>query len=259
MTDATIPAPKVKPENLWLNLTCNFVIPTAIQTWASGERMLGPRWALVVALLFPVGYGLHDFATRRRFNFISIVGFASLLIYGSFGLMKLDPFWFAVKDAAIPALIGAAVLASMRAKEPLVHEMLYNPQVIDVAKVDAALAARGARGDFDRLMKSASQLLALSFFLSAVLNFGLARYILKSPPGTEALNKELARMHWASLFGAMVPSLAMMLYALWRLLQGLERLTGLDFDQIMHQPPPKKVAGPAEAPGEKTPSPDDGV
>ena len=253
MTDATKPVPANKPENLWINLTCNFVFPTAIQTWASGDRWLGPKWALVVALVFPVGYGLYDFAKRRRFNFISIVGFTSLLIYGGFGLMKLDPFWFAVKDAAIPALIGAAVLASMRAKEPLVHEMLYNPQVIDVRKVDAALAERGAQADFQRLIDSASKLLALSFFVSAGINFTLARYLLRSPPGTEALNKELAQMHWASLFGALLPSMAMMLYALWRLLQGLERLTGLNFDQIMHQPPAKTPASPPVEPApEKT-------
>ena len=114
MTAPTVSAPRPKAENLWLNLVFNFVAPTAIQTWASGDRMLGPRWALVVALFFPVAYGVHDFATRRRFNFISIVGFTSLLIYGGLGLLQLDPFWFAVKDAAIPALIGAAVLAIVR-------------------------------------------------------------------------------------------------------------------------------------------------
>ena len=38
-----------------------------------------------------------------------------------------------------------AVLASMGAKEPLVHELLFNPQVIDVERVEAALAARAAR------------------------------------------------------------------------------------------------------------------
>jgi len=251
MTDTTPAAARKKPENLWLNLVCNFALPTAIQTWASGERALGPRWALVVALAFPIGYGLYDFVVRRRFNFISIVGFASLLIYGGLGLLKLDPFWFAVKDAAIPALIGAAVLASMRAKEPLVHEILCNPQVVNLARVEAALDERGHRPQFQRLLESSSRLLALSFFLSAAINYGLARHIIHSPPGTEALNKELARMHWASLAGAMVPSLAMMFYALWRLFTGLEKLTGLEFDEIMHQPPAK--AGAAQAAGDAPP------
>ena len=36
-------------------------------------------------------------------------------------------------------------------------------------------------------------------------------------------------------------------YALWRLLKGLERLTGLTLDEILHQPPEKKAAVPAPA------------
>lgn len=253
MTAPTPSAPKPKPENLWLNLICNVALPTAILTWGSGDKALGPKWGLLVALAFPIGYGVHDFTRRRRMNFISIIGFASVLISGGFGLMKLDGFWFAVKDAAIPGLIGVAVLASMRAKEPLVHEMLYNPQVIDIERVDAALTARGTQGDFQQLMRSSSYLLALAFFISAGLNYALARYLIKSPPGTEAFNGELAKMHLWNWPVIVLPSMAMMLYALFRLLKGLEKLTGLAFDEIMHQPPEKRAAAPVtEAAGEKT-------
>ena len=139
-----------KPENLFLNLACNVGAPFVVLTWLSGERTLGPKWGLVAALAFPLGYGAHDFARRRRTNFVSVLGFASVLITGGFGLMKVDVFWFAVKDAAIPAAIGLAVLASVRSKTPLVQELLCNPQVIDVERVDAALAARGMRAGFER-------------------------------------------------------------------------------------------------------------
>ena len=239
--------PKSKPENLWINLICNLVIPTAILSKASGDNLLGPKWGLIVAVAFPLSYGIYDFAVRRRFNFISIVGFASVLISGGFTLLKLDGFWFAVKDAAFPMLIGLAVLASMRAKEPLVHEMLYNPQVIDVEKVDAVLNERNAQGDFKKLIGVASKLLALAMFVSGVLNFLLARYILKSPAGSEAFNAELAKMHWASLAVMVLTSMPMMLYALWRLLKGVEKLTGLGVDDILRQPPEKKKAA---TPGE---------
>ncbi len=236
------PAPKTKPENLLINLVCNVALPTAILSWASGDRGLGPKWGLIVALIFPIGYGIHDFAVRRRVNFISIIGFASVLVSGGFGLMKLDGFWFAVKDAAIPALIAVAVLASIRSKEPLIHEILYNPQVIDVEKVGAALAARGTEPGFDRLMRTSSYLIAVAMLVSAVLNYGFARAIIRSPAGTEAFNQELARMHWVSLLGISVPVIAMMMYALWRLLKGLEQLTGLTFDEIMKQPAPAQPA-----------------
>jgi hypothetical protein len=249
MTDPTPTAAQPKAENLLLNLLCNVAVPTAIQTWGSGDRGLGPKWGLVVALLFPLGYGLYDFAARRRFNFISALGFTSVLITGGFGLMKLDGFWFAVKDGAIPALIGLAVLASLGTKAPLVEELLYNPQVIDAARVDAALAARNTRAEFIQLMKGSSHLLSLSFFLSAGLNFGLARLIITGQPGTELFVQQLAKMHWASLGGAVLPSMAMMIYALWRLLKGLEQLTGLTLDEILRQPPEKKAQIPADSGG----------
>lgn len=233
-------ASKPKPENLWLNLICNVAIPTAILSWGSAEHLLGPRWGILVALSFPVVYGVHDFARRRRFNFISIVGFSSVLISGGFGLLELDGFWFAVKEAAIPALIGVAVFLSTRAKLPLVQEILYNPQVIDVQRVDAALEQRNARLDFNRLMRDASYLLTLSFLVSAVLNYFLARYLLVSPAGTEAFNGELAKMHLWNWPVIVLPSMAMMMYALWQLLSGLQRVTGLTMDEILKAPPAKK-------------------
>ena len=232
---ASATRPKPKPENLILNLVCNVALPTAILSWASGPRLLGPKWGLIVALAFPIGYGLQDFARRRRFNFISFIGFVSVLVSGGFGLLKLDGFWFAVKDGALPALIGIAVLASMRAKEPLVHELLYNPQVIDVERVEAALAARQAQPEFARLMRRSSHLIAGAMLVSAGLNYTFARLIIRSPAGTEAFNAELAKMHWVSLLGLSLPSLAMMMYALWQLLQGLSGLTGLTMEEMMHQ------------------------
>ncbi len=240
MTGPTPSAPKPKAENLLLNLCYNVALPTAIMSWGSGARALGPKWGLVVALLFPLGYGIHDFIRRRRFNFISGIGFFSVLVTGGFGLMKLDGFWFAVKDGVLPALIGVAVLASMRAKEPLVHEILYNPQVIDVERVDQALTARAAHGGFNGLMHKSSYLIAAAMFLSAGLNYGFARYIIRSTPGTEAFNQELAKMHWVSLLGISIPTMAMIMYALWGLLKGLTALSGLTLDEILRQPPEKK-------------------
>jgi hypothetical protein len=232
---------KPKAENLLLNLVCNVAVPTGILTWMSSDRWLGPRWGLLVALAFPLGYGLHDFIARRRWNFISIIGIVSVLLSGGFGLMKVGGFWFAVKDAAIPGIIGLVVIGSMRATTPLVTELLYNPQIIDVEKVDSKLSARGTRPDFDRLLRRSTGLLSVSFFVSSALNYGLARHLLTSPPGTAAFNGELAKMHLLSWPVIVLPSVAMMMFVLWRLLRGITVLTGLELDDIFHAPPDKKA------------------
>ena len=240
MTSPTPAAPTPKRENLLFNIICNIALPTMILSWGSKATWLGPKWAMVAALAFPVGYTVYDFSQRRKFSFVSAIGFLSILITGSFALMQLDVFWFAVKEAAVPGVIGLVVLASTGTRWPLVNEMLYNPQVIDVPRVDAALAERNTRPEFERLLRSSSYLLTLSFLVSSVLNYGLARYLLKSPAGTEAFNAELARMNLLSWPVISLPTMAMTMYALWRLLGGLKRITGLELEQLMHNAPEKK-------------------
>ena len=85
-----------------------------------------------------------------------------------------------------------------------------------------------------------SLLIALAFFLSGALGFLLARYLLKSPGGTAEFNAELARMHWLSVPIIMVPVMAMMMVALWRLIRGMKILTGLTTDEIFKTEPVKK-------------------
>lgn len=249
---AATPAPAApKRENLLANIVCNILLPSLILGKLSDEARLGPVWSLVAALAFPVGYGIYDFARRRQANFISIIGFVSVLLTGGFGLLKLDGLWFACKEAAVPTVIGVMVLVSLRTKRPLVREILFNEQVIDVAKVNAALEANGKRSDFETLLKRSSYLLAASFLVSAVLNFGLARYLLRSPAGTPAFNEELGKMNLLSWPVIVAPSMAMTMYALWKLLRGIEALTGLPLDSLFHG---KQQEKPADAGGTPPPA-----
>ncbi len=231
---SAVSTPPPKRENLLVNLVCNIAIPALVLSKLSAPERLGPVVALVAALAFPLGYGVWDFLQRRQANFVSIIGFVSVLLTGGLGLMQVGGFWFAVKEAAVPTVIGAAVLLSLKSKRPLVNTFLYNDQVIDVPKVDAALAARGARNQFNQLMVTSSYLLTLSFAVSAVLNFGLARYLLTETPGTPEFNGQLARMQVLSWPVIVVPSMAMTLYALWRLMSGLQKLTGLTLEELFH-------------------------
>lgn len=236
-----------KQENLLLNLVFNLVLPTVVLTKFSADKWLGPVWGLVVALAFPISYGLWDFFRRRRTNFISVLGFASVLIGGGLGLLRVGGIWFAVKEAAVPTLVGIAVLLSLRTKKPLVRAMLYSDQVIDVAKVDAALDARNAHPAFERLLVRANYGLAATFFLSAVLNFVAARWLIHSDPGTEAFNIEYGKMQSLGMLVTALPAMVMMMIILWRLIHGIRHLTGLDLDSVLKggdvkPPPPSEPA-----------------
>jgi hypothetical protein len=232
--------PPPKSENLLLNIACNVVAPGFMLTKGAKLLHLEPKVALMVALAFPLGYGLYDLVTRRNFNFLSALGFTSTLATGGLGLLKLEPFWFAVKEAVVPTLIGLTVIVSQWTKKPLVRSILLNEQVVDVLKVETALATHNHRTAFARLLSQASALLAGSFFLSAVLNFALARYLITALPDTPEFNEQLGKMTWMSWPVIVVPSMAIMLFAMWRLFKGLEKLSGLTMDEILRQPPEKK-------------------
>lgn len=228
------PRPQPKRENMLVNLAFNILVPSLILAKLSGSEWLGPQLALVVALAFPLSYGIWDFSQRRTANFVSILGFVSTLATGGLGLMAVDGIWFAVKEASVPALIGLVLWASMGSKRPLVRQFLFNDQVIDVERVDAELAARNNQQAFEQLLRNASYLLVASFAFSAVLNFVLARWLLISPAGSEAFNAELAQMNLLSWPIIALPSMAISMFALWRLIKGVSSLSGLPLEQIFH-------------------------
>jgi len=237
---ASTAVPPAKPENLLVSVVCNIVLPALILGKLSTPARLGPAGALVAALLFPLGYGTYDFIRRRKANFIAVISFAGVLLTGSLGLLKLDGFWFAVKDAAISSLIGVAVVASLRSREPLVKTMFCNDTVMDLPRVEAALKERGAEAGFAGLLRQCTLIVAAAFFVSAALGYFLARYLLRSPAGTPEFNAELAKMHWFSWPIIVVPCMVLMMLALWRLIRGLKALTGLTTDEIFKSEPEKK-------------------
>jgi len=57
-------------ESLLLNIALNILIPTLILTKLSGEAHLGPTMAVIVALAFPIGYGVYGFIRQKKVNLL---------------------------------------------------------------------------------------------------------------------------------------------------------------------------------------------
>lgn len=224
---------------MFANLICSVALPALVLSKLSAPERLGALPALFLALAFPLGYGAWDYVRRRRFNFVVAIGVASTLLTGGFAIARVDGFWFAVKEASVPLVIGVMVAISQRGPRPLVREFIYNDQVIDTARIDAALEAKGERAAFDALLSRAARLIIASFLISAALNFFLARWLITAPGGTEQFNEQLAKMNLLSWPVIALPSMGMMMWALWSLLGGIKRLTGLEIDQILHAKPAK--------------------
>ena len=199
---------KSRRENPLVSLAVNIVIPVIILVRFSGEDQLGPVNGLLVALAFPVGYGLYDFIVRRGFNPYSMLGFASVLLTGGIGLLKLPVEWLAIKEAAIPFIICVAVVVSMRTPYPLVKTIMH--KVINVERVYEALERRQSVEAYERRVVTATYMIAFGLLVSTILNYVLARVVVVSEPGTTAFNEELGRMTALSFPVITVPSITIL-------------------------------------------------
>ena len=200
----------------------------------SGEADLGPAGALIVALAFPIGWGLYELVRYRIKNYIAVLGLVSVLLTGGIGLLQLDTQWLAVKEAAIPALIGIVRRGfRRRSVKPLVRTLLFNPLVLDTEKITRILRERDQETVFERHLLNATYMLGATFFFSAVMNFLLATWIVTSPSGSPAFNEELGRLTLLSYPVIAIPSMLMMFgifYFLWRV---IHRLTGLGLEEML--------------------------
>lgn len=224
---------KAKKPNPLLEIGITIVIPAVILMKLSSAQNLGPLRALLLALAFPLGWGLWDGWRRKRLNWLSVLGVTSTLLTGGIGLLKLDARWLAVKEAAVPLAIGLAVLGSAWTRQPLIRILVFNADIFDVERVHKALAERGTEAAFEAQLRQGTMLLAGTFFFSAAANYVLARWIVNSPAGSEAFNQELGRLTLLSYPIIALPSMVMMMVLIFWLARGARRLTGLELEQMM--------------------------
>lgn len=233
MSPAPASKTAAKPNPL-LEIGVTILVPAVILMQLSSAERLGPLKALLLALAFPLAWGLWDAVKRRKLNWLAVLGVASTLLTGGIGLMQLDARWLAVKEAAVPGFIGLVILGSIWAKRPLIHLLVFNATLFDVERVTAALRQRGNEAAFATRLRQGTGLLAGTFFFSAVANYLLARWVVTSPAGTEAFNQELGRLTLLSYPVIAIPSMLMMMALLWWLARQAKALTGLDMGEMLH-------------------------
>ncbi|MGH1543111.1 MAG: VC0807 family protein [Arenicella sp.] len=224
---------KPSMSGLLFEMVLCILVPTMILKKLSGAEQLGATWALVLALSFPLCWGLFEFIKHKKVKFVPALGFISILLTGGIGLMKLDAGYIAIKEAAIPFVIGLATLLSTKTRSPLVKMFLYNDTVLEVDKVAAALEQNQAQSNFNRIMRNATWMLAGSFFLSATLNYALAKFLVTSPSGTEEFNSQLGSMNLWSYPVIVLPCMVVMIYAMFYIFRNIKSLTGLPLEEIV--------------------------
>ena len=222
-----------KRENPLINVGCNVIIPSVIMTKFSDDAWLGQMWGLIIALLFPLIYGLWDWLRLKKLNFFSAVGLFSILLTGVIGLGQLDRNWMIVKETAIPLVFGIVVVGCELSGRSLIR--LLFAQVLDLEKVDTAFREKGQHTTLQKTLSFSSYMMGGTFFLSAVLNFVLATLILKGDPGSVEFNKSLGKMTALSFPVISLPLMVISGFIMWYLFRTITRITHLRFEELIKQ------------------------
>jgi intracellular septation protein A len=221
-----------KPNPLF-DLLITLIIPSLILMKLSGPDELGAANALLLALAFPLAWGARDLIGRRKVNLLAVLGLVSVLLTGGIGLLQLDTQWLAIKEAAVPGLIGLAVVISAYTSRPLVRVLLFSPALMNVARIQASLDERCNVAAFETRLRTATWMLGGSFFFSAVMNYLLATWIVTSPAGTAAFNEELGRLTLLSYPVIALPSMLIMMAVLYYLARTIHELAGLKLSEAL--------------------------
>ncbi len=222
-----------KRENPLFSLLFNVIIPVVVMTKFSKPEALGPTNALLIGIAFPVAYGLFDLFSKKKVNWISIIGIVGVGLTGVFGLLHLSGFWFAVKEAAIPFLIGSVVFFSQWTSKPLIKTFLYNDQLLDINKIEESLDTEEKKQGVTGLLTNATYMLAGSFLLSSAMNFWLANRMVVSPPQTPAYVDEIGSFTGLSYVVIAIPCMVVMMVALFLLIGGLAKVTNLKWEELL--------------------------
>ena len=236
---------KSNPNNSFMHILVNIILPVYILNKGS-KWGLTPTSALFIALALPLCSGVWSIYKNKKMDFISLLGLLNILISGTLSLMALGGIWFAIKEALFPLLIGVFVLFSSFGKSPFFESLFLNPAAFDVDKIQQKITETNKESDFRHLMKKSTQLLSLSFLMSAFLNFFLALKIftplsesLTTEQKQDLLNQQLGQMTMYSLLVILIPSIIFLGAILFYTFKKMTALTGLSTNDLFIQEKPK--------------------
>ena len=217
----------------FLSLLITIAIPSFLLMVSKKQDYFSSEFVLIIALLFPIGFALYEFKIAKKVSFLAVFGFVSILLTGGIGLLKLPSEWIAIKESMIPFTIGMVILVlALSGKSSM--KFIISP-LLDLDKIESILIKNKLVDQLRKILLFASLLLSMSFFVSSMLNYFLARMIVKSPSGTDAFNHELGVLTALSYPVIAIPSVLVMMLSIWYVVYKLKKLTQLNFMDMLKE------------------------
>ncbi|MBE8221698.1 MAG: hypothetical protein HAW60_03105 [Bdellovibrionales bacterium] len=229
-------------ENPLFSLLLTIVIPSFLLEKLSGwiDYDNAALISLIVALSFPIGYGIWDYVSKKNKSWMAILGVINISLSGGFALLQLSGQWFTLKEAAFPFLIGVFVWMSSTKEKNFFQLIMINPQFLKIDLLNKKIQETGTGKKLASLFVRSNKLFAVSFFLSALLNFILAYKIFIPIQETDTnkiqniLNSQVAQMNWMGFVVIAMPLMVFSLYIFMDFFKKLKSFSGLGFKEILN-------------------------
>lgn len=221
-----------------MNIAFNIIIPVLIlkkvpENWDNENAAV---IALCVALSFPIGFFIYDYIKTKKTNFISILGFISVLLTGVIGIFQIPNEYLAIKEASVPLIILIICLGSLFTPYPVVEKLIYNDAMFNKELINNKLEEKSNTDKMPNVMRNATFIVAASFLLSTILNYTLAKKIVVSDPITQAAQRtqEIGDLtFWSYIFIAL-PCTIVMGFAIYYIVSQISKLTGLKTEEMLN-------------------------
>lgn len=217
----------------FVQFVTGFVIPTLVLLTLSGESMLGPAGAMVLALSFPVALEIYGLLKRRKPSTMSLVAIAGILLIGLISFFGLSEQWLAVRRSGIYFFAAIAVIVIVRFRPQLIERTLNR-----VLNMERALNESRRNGSEARLMRHAVKtcyMLTALLLITGIASYVLTLVFINAPTGSSEFNAQYAELRIMSLAAITLPFLVGMTGLLVSLAHNIEKLTGVTAEQLLRK------------------------
>jgi intracellular septation protein A len=216
-----------------LSLLYTVILPTLILIKGHSWAGLKPITTLLLALVFPIGFGLYHYWSTKHISILSLLGLVSVLFTGGVGLLHFPKNWMPIKEASISFIIGTYVLLTSGTSKNLMQSLICNPKFLNVEAIQTVLTAKNLQVTWQKLLRHCSYAIGSSFFISSILHYIITKHVLISEPGTTEFTQELGRIHFWSFLIISIPCVLILLATFYYFFMKLKKLTGLNLEILM--------------------------
>ena len=212
-------------------LVVGFVIPTIVLLFLSGESRLGPLWAMVLALAFPLTLELYSLRIKRKPSLMSLFAIIGILVIGAISLLGLSEDWLALRRSIVYLAAALGLIIALHFKRDFVDRALA--KVINMDMVHAAARKKGVEKQLARHINKTSYVFAAFLLVIGAISYIVTIVFITATTGSSEFNAQYAELRILSLLYVTLLFFVGMTALLMYLVAGIEKLTGIKTEELL--------------------------